>query len=36
MIHDYRIYRNIDGKSSGSAYIEILPGPFKDKCWNPE
>lgn len=35
MIRDYKVYRDIDGKQ-GSGYIEILPGNFEGKWWNPE
>ena len=35
MTTEFKILRNLDGKH-GSDYMEILPGEFKNNCWNPE
>ena len=34
-MHHYQIFRNFDGRS-GTCYVEVLPGPFKGRCWNAE
>ena len=34
-MNHYQIFRNIDGRS-GTCYMEVLPGPFKGRCWNAE
>lgn len=35
MTTELKILRNLDG-TYGSDYMEILPGEFKNNCWNPE
>jgi len=35
MTIEFKVLRNVDGKH-GTDYMEILPGEFKDNCWNPE
>jgi len=32
---EFRIFWNQDGRQS-SNYMELLPGEYKDKCWNWE
>ena len=32
----FRILRNLNGREGGSAYMEIHPGPLRNRCWNSD
>ncbi|MFZ4538206.1 hypothetical protein [Propionivibrio sp.] len=34
-MYNYQIFRNLDGRT-GSCYMEVLPGPYKERCWNDD